>query len=90
MRPQGAEEVPTADVTLLMQVNSVALVLTGTVLREVRSNWIALDLPPTETWEPKLRQVTPEQRQWLQSSEFYQRLQHHLTKLFLWQRQQQQ
>ena len=89
MRPLESTDIPTADVTLAIRHKLGDVSLGQVVLREVRKGWISMELPSMESWEPALRQISPDQRERLRSAEFYQRLNQHLTRLFLVQRQQQ-
>ena len=57
--------------------------LDGIVVREPRPGWITLELPPLETWENRLLWLLPEQRERVESPEFYQLLQTHMTRRYL-------
>lgn len=55
----------------------------ATALREPRSGWVVLDVPPLEAWAERLRWLTPAERERVESAEFYQLLQQHVTRRFL-------
>jgi hypothetical protein len=42
-----------------------------------------MEVPPLEKWEQPMRWLTPEQRERIQSPEFYQLLQTHVTRKYL-------
>ena len=64
--------------------------LRGIVVREPRPGWVTLEVPPLEAWEEPLRWLTREERERerIESPEFYQTLQEHLTRKYLRARQQ--
>ena len=78
-----ASSVPSAKVRLTIASQTAPVELNGIIVKEPRPGWVALDLPPLEAWEKSLRWLTPEQRERIESAEFYQLLQHHVTKQFL-------
>ncbi|MBT5020178.1 hypothetical protein OAF98_04620 [Planctomicrobium sp.] len=49
--------------------------LTGIVAKEIRPGWISLDIPPLENWTEPFRRLTPQQRERIESPEFYELLQ---------------
>ena len=53
------------------------------VVREPRPGWVTLEDPPLEVWEEPLRWLTREERERVESPEFYQTLQEHLTRKYL-------
>lgn len=57
--------------------------LTGIVVREPRAGWVAMELPPLEHWMPELRQLPREQRERIESPEFYRNLHDQVTRRFL-------
>lgn len=83
MREPQDGQPPTADAAFLVLDQSTPVEFTGIVLRESRPGWIALDLPPLEIWEDRLRWVSPGQRDRITSPDFYQLLQKHLSQRFL-------
>lgn len=83
MREPQDGQPPTADAAFLVLDQSTPVEFTGIVLRESRPGWIALDLPPLEVWEDRLRWVSPGQRDRITSPDFYQLLQKHLSQRFL-------
>jgi hypothetical protein len=58
--------------------------LTGIVVRQARPGWVVLDLPPEESWQPQLACLSAQQRERIESPDFYQLLQYHITQRFLW------
>jgi hypothetical protein len=44
---------------------------------------VSLELPPLERWDRPLRWLTPEQRERIESPEFYRLLQEHVSRRFL-------
>ena len=57
--------------------------LDGIVVREPWPGWVNLEIPPLETWEPRLRWLLPKQRERVESPEFFQLLQTHLARRYL-------
>ena len=51
--------------------------------REPRPSWTTLELPPLEAWESRLCWLLPEQRERVESAEFYQLLQTYITRRYL-------
>ncbi|MEZ6118572.1 MAG: tyrosine-type recombinase/integrase [Pirellulaceae bacterium] len=56
--------------------------LTGIVATEAQPGWITLSIPPRESWEEPCRWLTPQQRERLQSPEFYELLQREVPRYF--------
>ena len=57
--------------------------LDGIVVREPRPGWITMEIPPLEKWEKLMRWLLPEQRERIQSPDFFQLLQKHVTRKYL-------
>ena len=57
--------------------------LDGIVVREPRPGWVTLEIPPLEAWEKALRWLEPEQRERVETPEFFQLLQTHVTRKYL-------
>lgn len=77
------EEPGTANVRLVIRNQGRNVCLDGIVAREARPGWIALELPPLEHWERPLNWLTQEQRERVESAQFYQLLQEHVARKFL-------
>ena len=72
-----------ADVRLEILTQPRPIRLCGIVVREPRPGWVTLEVPPLEAWEEPLRWLTREERERVESPEFYQTLQKHLTRKYL-------
>jgi hypothetical protein len=72
-----------ADVALEILTQPRSIRLRGIVVREPRPGWVTLEVPPLEMWEEPLRWLTREERERVESPEFYQTLQEHLTRKYL-------
>ena len=57
--------------------------LDGIVVREPRPGWVTLELPPLEAWKSRPLWLLPEQRERMESPEFYQLLQTHVMRKYL-------
>ena len=57
--------------------------LSGIVVKESRLGWLSLDLPALEMWEEPLKRLSVQQRERIESPEFYQLLQREVTRRFL-------
>ncbi len=57
--------------------------LPGIVAKEIRPGWVSLDIPPLEKWEEPFRWLAPQQRERIESSEFYELLQREIPKRLL-------
>ena len=55
----------------------------GIVVREPRPGWIALEVPPLEAWQKPLRWLSQAERERIESPEFYQLLQEHISRRYL-------
>ncbi len=80
-RRQG--EATVADVELSIFNDDRYIYLDGIVVREPRPGWTTLEIPPLEKWEKPMRWLLPEQRERIQSPEFFQLLQTHVTRKYL-------
>ena len=80
-RRQG--EATVADVELSIFNDDRFIYLEGIVVREPRPGWITMEIPPLEKWEKPMRWLMPEQRERIQSPDFYQLLQTHVTRKYL-------
>ena len=83
LRPPLATHVPTADVTIVIVNEQQPIRLTGVVVQESRPGWVTLEVPPTEAWEEGLSGLSAQQRQRIESPEFYETLQRHIGHRFL-------
>ena len=57
--------------------------LDGIVVKESRPGWLSLDLPALEMWEEPLKRLSVQQRERIESPEFYQLLQREVTRRYL-------
>jgi len=80
-RRQG--EATVADVELSIFTDDRYIDLDGIVVREPRPGWTTIEIPPLEKWEKPMRWLLPEQRERIQSPEFFQLLQSHVTRKYL-------
>jgi hypothetical protein len=55
----------------------------GIVVKESRPGWLSLDLPALEMWKEPLKRLSVQQRERIESPEFYQLLQREITRRFL-------
>ena len=77
------DEPPSADVTLSIRSDGVPIELSGIVVRQPRPQWITLDVPLLETWREPLKWLTREQRERIESADFYELLQKQIGERFL-------
>lgn len=80
---QRKDEPLAANVRLVIRSEGRNVCLDGIVAREARPGWISLELPPLEHWDRPLNWLTHEQRERLESAQFYQLLQEHVARKFL-------
>ena len=80
-RRQG--EATVADVELSIFTDDRYIDLEGIVVREPRPGFVTMEIPPLEKWEKPMRWLLPEQRERIQTSDFYQLLQTHVTRKYL-------
>ena len=52
-------------------------------MRQPRPGWVTLEIPALERWEPALRQLPKEQRERIESPEFYELLQRTISARYL-------
>ena len=71
-----------ADVTVTIRNDPRDVTLTGITIRQPRTGWFTLDVPPLEHWAEPMRWLRPEQRERVQSPDFYLRLQHLVSERF--------
>jgi hypothetical protein len=57
--------------------------LDGIVVREPQPGWVTLQVPPLEAWESRLLWLLPEQRERVETPEFFQLVQQHVTRRYL-------
>ncbi len=57
--------------------------LPGIVVREPRPGWVSMELPALEAWQQPLRWLSREQRERIETPEFYGLLQDHVTRRYL-------
>ena len=74
---------PSADVVLHILTEPRAIRLFGIVVREPRPGWVTLKVPPLEEWKEPLKWLTREERDRVESPDFYRTLQEHLTQKYL-------
>jgi site-specific recombinase XerD len=77
------EGVPTCKLAIHLQTTSATIDLLGAYVLEPRAGWVALDLPLLDFWEPQLRRLSAEDRQRVESAEFYELLRTHVGPRFL-------
>ena len=75
--------VPTCKLAIHLRTASAAIDLLGAYVLEPRTGWVALDLPLLDFWEPQLQRLSPEDRQRVESAEFYELLRAHVGPRFL-------
>ena len=80
-RRQG--EATVADVELSIFTDDRYVDLDGIVVREPRPGFVTMEIPPLEKWEKPMRWLLPDQRERIQTPEFYQLLQTHVTRRYL-------
>jgi tRNA(Met) C34 N-acetyltransferase TmcA len=81
-RHASADESLIADAVVTI-INNANVNLGGIVLTLSRPGWVALKLPPLESWEQHFRWLTQQQRERITSPDFYQHLQKQLGDRFL-------
>lgn len=73
----------TAPVTISIHNQPAPVKLIGITVSENRPGWIALDIPPLESWETSLSKLPRGQRDRIESPDFYKLLQEQITRRFL-------
>lgn len=53
------------------------------MVKEARPGWLSLELPPLEMWEEPLKRLSVQQRERIESPEFYRMLQREVTRRYL-------
>ena len=71
------------DVTLEILTEPRPIQLSGIEFASLKQGWVTLEVPLLEAWKDSLQWLTPAERERIESPEFYQLLQHHLTRKFL-------
>ena len=74
---------PSADVVLHILTEPRPIRLSGIVVREPRPGWVTHEVPPLEEWKEPLKWLTREERERVESPDFYRTLQEHLTQKYL-------
>ena len=69
--------------TLGIEGETRPIYFTGIVAREVRRDWVTLEVPPLEHWEDSLRWLTPSQRKRIEEASFLELLQREIPKRLL-------
>jgi hypothetical protein len=77
-----ASEATSADVRVSILSATKPVLLDGIVVSEGRPGWLEFSLPPEEAWQDGLRQLTAQQRERIESPEFYELLQREIGKRF--------
>jgi hypothetical protein len=80
-RRQG--EATVADVELSIFTDDRYIDLEWIVAREPRPGWTTIEIPLLEQWEKPMRWLLPQQRERIQSPEFFRLLQTHVTRKYL-------
>ena len=83
LRAVTADEPPSADVTLAIHSDGAPIELSGVVVCQPRPQWVTLEAPLLETWSEPLKWLTREQRERIESAEFYELLQKQIGERFL-------
>ena len=78
--PQGT---PAADVVLDILTEPRPIRLRGNVVREPRPGRVTLEVPPLVAWQEPLRWLTPQEREQVESPDFYRLPQEQLTRKYL-------
>ena len=73
----------TADAAAIIFSEDRYVHLDGIVVREPRPGWVTLQVPPLEAWESRLCWLLPEQRERVETPEFFQLVQQHVTRRYL-------
>jgi site-specific recombinase XerD len=83
LRKDEGQGAPSADVVLHILTEPRAIRLSGIAVREPRPGWVTLEIPPLEAWREPLKWLTREERERVESPDFYHTLQEHLTQKYL-------
>ena len=79
----GKNEPRASKVTLAIHCETRPVLLPGIVAKEARPGWIVLEIPPLEQWEEALTWLTPQQRERIAESSFYELLQKEIPRRVL-------
>lgn len=69
-----------AKVTIGIRTETRPIYFTGIVAKEIRQGWVSLEVPPLEKWAEPFRWLTPQQRERIESPEFYELLQREIPR----------
>lgn len=69
--------------TVAIRGNQRDVLLSGIRVRQPRPGWVTLDIPPLEHWESALRELPSDQRERIESPEFYHLLQQTISTRYL-------
>jgi hypothetical protein len=72
-----------AEVELSIFNDDRFIYLEGIVVREPRPGWVTLEIPPLEAWEKPMRWLTPQQRERVESPDFFRIVQDHAIRKYL-------
>jgi integrase/recombinase XerD len=72
-----------ADVELSIFNDDRFIYLDGITVREPCRGFVTLQIPPLESWEKPMRWLTPQQRERVETPEFFQLVQAHVTRKYL-------
>ena len=72
-----------ADVKVMVLNEDRFVHLEGIVVREPRPGWVTLEVPPLEVWEKPLRWLSREQRERVESPEFFKLLEEQIARRYL-------
>jgi site-specific recombinase XerD len=83
-QPQSSEtaDVRHCKVTIGIGTKARTIFLTGIVAREIRPGWITLEIPPLEDWDEPMRWLNREQRERIETPEFFELLQREIPSRF--------
>jgi len=81
--PTTGDGLLASKVTLGIEGQPRTTYLTGIVAREIRRDWVSLDIPPLEQWEEPSRWLSRAQRERLEAPEFFELLQREIPKRLL-------
>ena len=81
--PKEESSLRQAKVTIGIRGETRPIYLTGIVAREIRAGWVSLDIPSLEKWEEPRRWLNPQQRERIESPEFFELLQREIPSRLL-------
>ena len=79
----SSDGTPRAACRVFVVQPSASIELSGIALSEPRPGWLALEVPPLESWQPALAQLTAAQRERITSPEFYDLLHRELSRRYV-------